>query len=52
VIADVFARPDAYRVNADLEFSRNKERYQLLRWAQQAFDDFQVVPPIPASATR
>jgi len=45
VIADVFARPDAYRVNADLEFSRNKERYQLLRWAQQAFDDFQVVPP-------
>ena len=45
VIADVFGRADAYRVNADLEFSRNKERYQLLRWAQQAFDDFQVVPP-------
>ena len=44
VIADVFGRADAYRVNADLEFSRNKERYQLLRWAQQAFDDFQVVP--------
>jgi aconitate hydratase len=45
VIADVFARPDAFRVNAELEFSRNKERYQLLRWAQQAFDNFQVVPP-------
>ena len=45
VIADVFGRPDASRINADLEFSRNKERYQLLRWAQQAFDDFQVVPP-------
>ena len=45
VIADVFGRADAYRVNADLEFSRNKERYQLLRWAQQAFDEFQVVPP-------
>src|SRR5664279_3365351 len=45
VIAEVFARPDAFRVNADLEFKRNQERYQLLRWAQQAFDDFLVVPP-------
>ncbi|MEP6560149.1 MAG: aconitase family protein, partial [Nakamurella sp.] len=45
VIADAFARPDAFRINADLEFSRNRERYQLLRWAQNAFDDFLVVPP-------
>ena len=45
VIADVVARPDAFRINADLEFERNKERYQLLRWAQQAFTDFRVVPP-------
>ncbi len=45
VIADVFGRPDAFRINADLEFSRNQERYQLLRWAQNAFDDFLVVPP-------
>jgi aconitate hydratase len=45
VIADVFGRADAFRVNADLEFERNKERYQLLRWAQQAFDNFRVVPP-------
>jgi aconitate hydratase len=45
VIADVFARPDAFRMNADLEFERNGERYQLLRWAQQAFDNFRVVPP-------
>ncbi|HEV2928270.1 MAG TPA: aconitase family protein, partial [Propionibacteriaceae bacterium] len=45
VIADVFARRDAFRVNAELEFARNQERYQLLRWAQQAFDDFRVVPP-------
>jgi aconitate hydratase len=45
VIAEVFARPDAFRVNADLEFERNQERYQLLRWAQQAFDNFVVVPP-------
>ena len=45
VIADVFGRPDAFRRNADLEFARNQERYQLLRWAQQSFDSFLVVPP-------
>jgi aconitate hydratase len=45
VIADVFARPDAFAINAELEFTRNVERYQLLRWAQQAFQDFAVVPP-------
>lgn len=45
VIADTFARPDAFDINAQLEFTRNRERYQLLRWAQQAFDDFLVVPP-------
>ncbi|MEO6820927.1 MAG: aconitate hydratase AcnA, partial [Candidatus Nanopelagicales bacterium] len=45
VIADVFGRLDAFRLNADLEFARNQERYQLLRWAQHAFDDFLVVPP-------
>jgi aconitate hydratase len=45
VIAEAFGRPDAFRVNADLEFDRNQERYQLLRWAQQAFDNFRVVPP-------
>jgi aconitate hydratase len=45
VIADVFGRPDAFTRNAGLEFTRNQERYQLLRWAQQAFDDFLVVPP-------
>ncbi len=45
VIADVFGRSDAFRINAELEFERNAERYQLLRWAQQAFADFHVVPP-------
>ncbi|ORV40452.1 aconitate hydratase [Mycolicibacter engbaekii] len=45
VIADVFGRTDAFSINAELEFERNAERYQLLRWAQQAFDDFSVVPP-------
>ncbi|MHB1329744.1 MAG: aconitate hydratase AcnA, partial [Gemmatimonadales bacterium] len=45
VIADAFGTQGAFRINADLEFQRNQERYQLLRWAQQAFDDFLVVPP-------
>ncbi|GFG69482.1 aconitate hydratase [Mycolicibacter senuensis] len=45
VIADVFGRTDAFAINAELEFERNSERYQLLRWGQQAFDDFSVVPP-------
>ncbi|MCP3802183.1 aconitate hydratase AcnA [Allokutzneria sp. A3M-2-11 16] len=45
VIADVFARPDAFERNVDLEYQRNKERYQFLRWGQSAFDEFKVVPP-------
>ncbi len=45
VIADAFGSQGAFQINADLEFQRNEERYQLLRWAQQAFDDFLVVPP-------
>src|SRR5712675_1815509 len=40
VVADVFGRPDAFRRNAELEFERNAERYQFLRWGQQAFADF------------
>src|SRR3546814_8335091 len=45
VIADVFGRPNAAAANSELEFQRNVDRYQLLRWAQQAFDNFKVVPP-------
>lgn len=45
VIADAFGAASAFQINAELEFKRNQERYQLLRWAQQAFDDFLVVPP-------
>jgi len=45
VIADVFGRPDAFERNVDLEFGRNKERFQFLRWGQSAFDQFKVVPP-------
>jgi aconitate hydratase len=45
VIVDEFGTPTAFKVNADLEFQRNRERYALLRWAQKAFKDFRVVPP-------
>ncbi len=45
VIADVFGRPDAFERNVELEYGRNRERYQFLRWGQTAFDEFKVVPP-------
>ena len=45
VIADVFGRPDAFERNVELEYGRNKERYQFLRWGQGAFNEFKVVPP-------
>jgi aconitate hydratase len=45
VIADVFGAPDAFERNVELEYQRNRERYQFLRWGQAAFDDFKVVPP-------
>ncbi|CAN5455624.1 aconitate hydratase AcnA [soil metagenome] len=45
VIADVFGTPDAFARNVEIEYGRNRERYQFLRWGQGAFDDFKVVPP-------
>ncbi|MBK5250796.1 MAG: aconitate hydratase, partial [Actinomycetales bacterium] len=42
---DVAGRPDAFQRNVDIEYQRNHERYQFLRWGQTAFDDFKVVPP-------
>jgi aconitate hydratase len=45
VQVDAFGSPDAMRLNAQLEFSRNKERYQFLKWGQNAFRNFKVVPP-------
>ena len=45
VQVDYFGRPDAFSLNADLEFSRNRERYVFLRWGQRAFANFRVVPP-------
>ena len=45
VVADIAGRPDAFVRNVELEFERNRERYAFLRWGQQAFADFKVVPP-------
>ena len=45
VVADVFGRPDAFERNVQLEFQRNRERFQFLRWGQSAFSGFRVVPP-------
>src|ERR1700720_445476 len=45
VQVDYFGRADAFQLNAELEFSRNKERYAFLRWGQNAFHNFRVVPP-------
>ncbi len=45
VQVDAFGTREAFQVNADREFERNRERYAFLRWGQRAFDDFSVVPP-------
>jgi len=45
VQVDVFGTRDAFRINAEKEFERNRERYAFLKWGQQAFDGFAVVPP-------
>ena len=45
VQVDYFGQADAFQLNAELEFSRNKERYAFLRWGQNAFKNFRVVPP-------
>ena len=45
VQVDYFGRTDAFQLNAELEFARNRERYSFLRWGQDAFRNFRVVPP-------
>jgi aconitate hydratase len=45
VQVDEFATVNAFHTNAELEFHRNRERYEFLRWGQSAFDNFKVVPP-------
>jgi aconitate hydratase len=46
VQVDFFATPDALRRNAEIEFQRNRERYEFLKWGQKAFNNFRVVPPM------
>jgi len=45
VQVDHFGTPDAFHLNAELEYARNRERYTFLRWGQNAFANFRVVPP-------
>ena len=45
VMVDSFGNPRALEINADLEYQRNKERYEFLRWGSRAFANFRVVPP-------
>jgi aconitate hydratase len=45
VMVDEFGNPKAFGKNVELEYARNGERYEFLKWATQAFDNFQVVPP-------
>jgi len=45
VMVDEFGNPQAFEKNVELEYARNGERYQFLKWGSQAFDNFQVVPP-------
>lgn len=46
VQVDFFATPDALQRNAEIEFQRNRERYEFLKWGQKAFSNFRVVPPM------
>ena len=45
VMIDEFGTPRAFQLNVDREYERNIERYQFLKWGQNAFDNFRVVPP-------
>ncbi|NNF58103.1 MAG: aconitate hydratase AcnA [Rhodothermaceae bacterium] len=45
VQVDAFALPQAFQINADIEYQRNQERYEFLRWGADAFENFSVVPP-------
>ncbi len=45
VMVDEFGTPRAFQLNVDREYERNIERYKFLKWGQQAFDNFRVVPP-------
>ena len=52
VQVDRFGTANSFRENVRFEFERNRERYEFLKWGQQAFDTFSVVPPRSGSSTR
>ncbi len=52
VQVDFAGTQDSLNRNLDLEFHRNRERYKFLKWGEQAFDTFKVVPPASVSCTR
>ncbi len=52
VQVDQFGTQRSFFFNVEMEYKRNSERYALLRWAQESFQNFRVVPPAPASSTR
>lgn len=52
VMVDEFGTPKAFEQNVELEYQRNMERYEFLKWGSKALNNFQVVPRAPASATR
>ena len=52
VMVDEFGTPKAFEKNVALEYQRNAERYDFLKWGSKSLDNFQAVPPGPASATR
>ena len=45
VMVDYYATPDSFQKNVQMEFGRNEERYEFLKWGQKAFENFRVVPP-------
>ena len=52
VMVDEFGHPKAFEKNVALEYERNAERYDFLKWGSKSLDNFKAVPPAPASATR
>jgi aconitate hydratase len=52
VMVDEFGHPKAFEQNVEIEYYRNGERYDFLKWGSKSLSNFHAVPPAPASATR
>ena len=52
VQVDFFGFAEAMKLNLEMEFKRNRERYEFLKWGQQAFKTFKLMPPASVSCTR